>query len=57
VYYLATARCRVDITTGKVAFLRVFTSFLAHFLQEKMHIDIDQFSPIDVLVSRKSNDR
>ena len=47
-YHLATARCRVDITTGKVAFLRVFTSFLAHFPYEKMHTDIDQFSPIDV---------
>jgi len=35
-------------TTGKVAFLRVFTSFLAHFPYEKMHTGIDQLSPIDV---------
>lgn len=47
-YHLATARCKVDITTGKASFLRVFTSFLAHFPHEKMHTDIDQFSPIDV---------
>ena len=38
----------VDITTGKVSFLRVFTSFFARFPHEKMHTDIDQFSPIGV---------
>src|SRR6056300_893483 len=49
-YHLATARCRVDITTGKVAFLRVFTSFLAHFPYEKMHsiFRFFGFTPIDV---------
>jgi hypothetical protein len=34
-YHLATARCRVDITAAKVPFLRVFTSFFAHFPREK----------------------
>ena len=47
-YHLAASRCRADITAGKVLFIRVFTSFFAHFPQEKMHTDIDQFSPIDV---------
>ena len=40
----------VDITTGKVPFLRVFTSFFARFPYEKLHTEIDQFSSIDVFL-------